>query len=112
MSSAVSSAIPEELFRYADIGVSIGHRLMAEAQPLGHALEHFTAMCREPYINDAGVKVDASLAEELRAYARRAIEADEVVRNVGRSFQAADTGHIGSSVSLALSANVSPEQVD
>jgi len=112
MSNAVSSAVPEELFRYADTGVSIGHRLIAEARPLGYALEHFTATCREPYINDASINVDASLADELRAYGQNAIAADELVRDVGRNFQAADTGHVGSTVSALVVPDLLPDWED
>lgn len=109
MSTAVSSANPEELFRYADTGATINYRLIAEARPLTYALERFIATCREPYVNDASVKVDVDLADELRTYGHCAAEVDEAVRAVGQRFNLADTGYFRANVSALVVPDLLPD---
>jgi hypothetical protein len=87
MSVSLVSADPEKLIRYAEGARSINNQLRAEAGRLAPALEQFAATCTEYRIG-----VDVRLANELREYIGRAAPQDEWVRQVGTSFQRADSG--------------------
>jgi hypothetical protein len=85
MGNDKSSAIAQELIRYANAAADINGALNNEATKLGAALETFVATCTE-----YNTGVGPGLAGELREYVRRTTPKDEWVRQVGKDFAKAD----------------------
>src|SRR5712692_8342675 len=81
-----SSANPQALSAYAEAGLRIDAELETSAIRLAAVLAEFAATCREYPLG-----IDASLADPLRAFARRTAEDDLWVRRVADQFVMADT---------------------
>ena len=84
MSNSRSSARPQNLKRYAQVGAQINHAFTSEASRLAHKLAQFEATCTE-YRVDVGY-----LPDHWRRYASHSQEVDDWVRSVGRQFEDAD----------------------
>jgi len=88
MAGSISSAEPEELFRYSDFGMRINHELVSESCRLASRLQHFEATCTEP-----GYRVSVGhMSGAVQGYGRRNESVDSWVRRVGEGFQTADQG--------------------
>ncbi len=87
MTDETSSADPQALSAYADAGLRIDAELEASAARLAGVLAEFAATCREYPLG-----IDASLADPLRGLARRTVEHNLWVRQVGEQFALADAG--------------------
>ena len=87
MTGNKSSAVAQELIRYANTAADINGALNNEADKLWAALKTFAATCTE---YKTGVGPD--LAGELHAYVRRTAPTDAWVRQVGQDFAKADGG--------------------
>jgi hypothetical protein len=84
MVGTTSSAVPHELFRYADVCDCIQQELSGEAGQLAGALGHFAGTCTEYH-----VPVD-HLPGDLRSATVQAAEVDRWVKQVGDAFLRAD----------------------
>ena len=93
MPGSISSAQPEELFRFSALSLRIDDELSSEATRLARALERFESSCRE-----SGFRVSVGGTDGLlRVYARDAQCVDDWVRQVGIGFQRADRGAVAES---------------
>ena len=84
MSGSRSSARPQDLKRYAQVGTQINHAFTFEASHLAQKLAQFEATCTEYHV-DVGY-----LPDHWRRYTANAQEVDDWVRSVGRQFEEAD----------------------
>jgi hypothetical protein len=84
-----SSADPQALLAYAESGLRIDAELEVSAARLAGVLAEFAATCREYPLG-----IDASLADPLRAFARRTAEDDLWVGRVAEQFVQADRGAV------------------
>jgi hypothetical protein len=84
MTRSISSAQPDKLLRYADVGGRINRELIAESLRLARALQQFEATCRE-----FPVRV-SFLADTARSQSAQADAVDGWVRHVAQGFQNAD----------------------
>src|SRR5712691_331326 len=89
-----SSADPRALAAYAEVGLRLDAELETTAIRLASALAEFSATCREYSLG-----IDPSLAEPLRAFARRTAADDIWVRRVAEQFVLADSAAFISSAS-------------
>lgn len=88
---ATSSAEPEKLFRYSDVGLALNSEVKSELARLRGSLAHFESVCREPGFR-LGVMHHA---DSLGSYSSECETVDSWVRCVGAGFQAADSGGFG-----------------
>lgn len=86
MPQNTSSAEPEKLFLYADIGHHINEILLSTAGNLSRALQYFESRCTE-----SGYRVQSvHLGDTLRSYTQQNAPVDQHVRQVARRFKMAD----------------------
>jgi len=91
VTGTISSAEPEKLLRYSDLGLQLDGEIAAESTRLAGRLQQFEGSCTEP-----GCRVDVAYhASTLSSQGREGETLGEWVRNVARGFLLADSGSVG-----------------
>jgi len=88
MTTNVSSARPQALFRYAYVAVGVDHLLSQEVNRLAGVLGHFEDLCTE-------YRVHVSyLADSIRNYVDESEQSDRWVSEIGAGFLKADLARL------------------
>jgi hypothetical protein len=88
MPSGVSSAEPDQLYRYAQLGAQLDQELAARARSLASTLAHFEATCTEYPVHVS------YLAPQIIGHSSQADSIGDWVHGVGAAFEQADSSSL------------------